>query len=387
MPVVGIVAEFDPLHLGHAHLIGALRERLGRETPVVAAMSGSFTQRGEAAICTAAARAEMALEAGADLVLELPAACSVASAEAFARYGVEALQKTGVVDTLGFGSESGDVFSLRRWAAGLNSPAFGPILREESAKGISFAHARTQALERLTGGKPPAGANDLLAMEYLRFWPGEAVAVQRRDGGHGGGQSASEVRRRLSAGDWSGAMKLLPRESAAILEREAASGRCPASLVHAERAVLYRLRTMTASDFAALPDCTEGLEHRLVAAAGEADTLEDFYARAKSKRYAHARIRRIALRAFLGITALPEQVDYLRVLGASEVGLALLHEMRTRAAVPIITKPAHGKALPEPARARFALDRRCDDLWGLCLERPIPAGWSWRQTPVMRQKK
>lgn len=385
MPVAGIVAEFDPFHLGHQYLINELRHRLGQDTPVVVVLSGSFTQRGGAAICPPVARAEMALRGGADLVLELPLPFATASAETFARGGVEALLSTGVVDTLCFGSETGEESTLRRMAAALEGKDFPQALKVFVAQGLPFAAARQQALEQVLGGKLPQGANDLLATEYLRFWPADrpALAIPRRGGDHGGSQSASRVRQLLLAGEWRQAAQLLPQSSLEILDREFRQGRCPGSLQWAERGVLYRLRTMTEADFAAIADCTEGLEHRLVRSATQAGSLEEFYALAKSKRYAHARIRRIVLRAFLGMTGLPEQVPYLRVLGANVRGLELLREMKTRSTLPVITKPAHGRNLEGEAGALFAQARRADDLWGLCLERPIPSGWSWSQGPVL----
>ena len=385
MAVAGIVAEFDPFHLGHLYLIDAVRRRLGAGTPVVAALSGCFTQRGGAAVCTPQSRAEMALRGGADLVLELPLPFATASAEVFARGGVEVLMGTGVVDTLCFGSESGDVPFLTRQARALECEQFRTALRSCSAQGLPFAAARHSALEQVLGEKLSAGANDLLASEYLRFWPGEkpALAVSRRDGGHGGARSASRVRALLLEGRWEEALALLPPGSREVLLRERERGRCPACLDFAERAVLYRLRSMTAAEFAAIPDCTEGLEHRLVRAAARAGSLEEFYGLAKSKRYAHARIRRIALRAFLGIQAIPAHVPYLRVLGADSRGLELLREMKSRAALPVITKPTHGRNLTGKAGALYQACRRADDVWGLCLQRPLSAGWSWSAGPVL----
>ncbi len=385
MTVAGIVAEYDPFHLGHQHMLRAIRRRLGEDTAVVAAMSASFTQRGDAAVCTPEARAEMALRGGVNLVLELPVGFSTASAETFARGGVGVLAASGVVDTLCFGSESGDLALLRELAQAESSPAYRDALRGQTALGLPFAAARQRALEATLGRAVPTGANDLLATEYLRALPEgmDALAIPRRDGGHGGAQSATQVRRLLRAGEWDAAFALLPESSRAVLERERSRGCCPGSLAWAERAVLYRLRTMTEEKLAALPDCGEGLEHRLAAAAGRAATLEEFYALAKSKRYAHARIRRIALRAFLDIQAVPDQVRYLRVLGADDVGLALLRRMKQTASLPVVTKPAHGRTLTGQAREDYLAARRCDDLWALCLEHPRPTGECWRRGPVL----
>lgn len=85
MAVAGIIAEYNPFHRGHAWQISALRERLGEDTAVVAAMGGNFTQRGDFALLRKHARAEMALSGGVDLVLELPTPWSSATAERFAQ--------------------------------------------------------------------------------------------------------------------------------------------------------------------------------------------------------------------------------------------------------------------------------------------------------------
>lgn len=387
MTVAGVIAEFDPLHRGHGYLLRQIRAQLGADTAIVAAMSGTFTQRGGAAICTPHARAEMALRAGAALVLELPQPFCSASAETFARGGAEVLRTSGIVDVLCFGSESGDIGALRRMANAIDTPEFSAAVKTELGRGLPFARARQNALETVIGADAAGmtGANDLLGVEYLRTLGADfpVCTVTRRDGGHHGASSATEVRRHIRRGDWPEAESLLPPDSCRILRREREAGRCPAGLHWAERAVLYRLRTMTETDFAALPDCGEGLEHRLVRAAAQAESLEQFYLLAKSKRYAHARIRRIALRAFLGVTEIPDSVGYLRVLGATERGVELLRRMKRTATLPVITKPAHGRGLEGAAGELFALNRRVDDLWGLCLERPLGAGWSFRSDPVM----
>ena len=112
MRTAGIISEYNPFHRGHAWQIGELRRRLGAETAVVCAMSGSFVQRGDFAVMRTHARAEAAVRGGADLVLELPLPWAIASAEGFAAGGVGVLAATGAVDTLVFGSECGDTETL-----------------------------------------------------------------------------------------------------------------------------------------------------------------------------------------------------------------------------------------------------------------------------------
>lgn len=137
MPVFGVICEYDPFHLGHRWML----EQLRQQGPVVCAMSGCFTQRGEFAAVNKFARAEMAVRNGADLVLELPTPWAVSGAERFARGGVELLQKAGVVTHLAFGSECGDLEALRRVEACLSGSAYQDAVRQ-----------------RLEGAKPLPGA-------------------------------------------------------------------------------------------------------------------------------------------------------------------------------------------------------------------------------------
>lgn len=132
-------------------------------------------------------------------------------------------------------------------------------------------------------------------------------------------------------------------------------------------------------DFARLPDVSEGLEHRLYRAAQEAISPEDFCARAKTKRYAYARLRRILLCCWLGITreGCPDEPPFLQVLAMDERGQALLRPLRGRDGPPLIVRSAAGKKLTGPAGEQFRLENRADDLWGLCLPEPLRGGWSY----------
>ena len=106
--VCGIVAEYNPFHSGHMFHIRRTRESLGGDAVIVCAMSGNFVQRGDFALLDKYARAEMAVRGGADLVLELPLAAALSSAEGFAQGAVALLHKIGC-DTLSFGAENADI--------------------------------------------------------------------------------------------------------------------------------------------------------------------------------------------------------------------------------------------------------------------------------------
>lgn len=376
MNVVGIVAEYNPFHAGHAFHLAETRRRLGACT-AVAVMSGNFVQRGECAVLDKWSRTRLALEGGVDLVLELPTVWAVSSAEHFAWGAVRILKEAGA-DAISFGSESGDGAGLKEVAAYLDRPEFHAGLRRFLDEGMPFAACRQAAVRDLLGDELAgllSSPNDNLGVEYLKAarrlgWEPEVVAILRQGAGHDGGShpdypSASFVRDRILSGE-------LAAEN-------------PAAMKTGERWVLAALRRMDESGFAALPDCGEGLSHRLYRAVRQGRTLDEVYALAKTKRYAHARIRRGLLWGALGLreSDRPDSPPYLRVLGANERGRALLRELKKTARLPIITKSAHVKKLDGPGRRLFELESRCTDLYQLCREAPGPCGLDWTSGPVM----
>lgn len=386
METAGIVAEYNPFHRGHAWHIAETRRRLGGDAPVVCVMSGHWVQRGECALADKWLRAALALDRGADLVVELPTPWAMASAEPFARGAVSLLAATGVVDVLSFGSETGELAPLEAAAAALDAPEYPEKLRAALGRGLSFPAARQEA----AGAACLSAPNNNLGVEYLRSIRAlgstiRPLTVPRQGVGHdgpaaGGFASASELRRLLRAGRGEEAAPYLTAPWSGEL----------ADMQHIERAVLARLRTMGEGDWAALPDGggAEGLPSRLAKAAREAVSLEDFYTRAKTRRYPHARLRRLALAAFLDLRAAerPAAPPYVRVLGLGGRGRALLRKMKDTCPLPVIVKPAQARELDGPALALFQAEARYTDLYGLCFPAPRPCGAEWIHSPVVGER-
>ena len=386
MAVAGIVAEYNPFHLGHAFHLARTKAALGPDGAAVCVMSGHWVQRGDCALADKWTRAALALAGGADLVLELPTPWAMASAEAFARGAVGLLDATGVVDVLSFGSEAGNLASLQAAAAAIDSPDYPQRLKAALAQGLSFPAARQAA----AGCACLSGPNNNLGVEYLRALNAlgstiTPMTVARLGPGHDskeeaeGFASASAIRTLLRDGRTAEAAPFLPDGSATVLGE-------PAALSWAERAVLAKLRAMGEADWAALPDggAAEGLPARLARAARAAQSLEDFYALAKTKRYTHARLRRLAVSAFLGLKKedRPEAVLYVRVLGLNGRGQDLLRRMKETCSLPILTKPAQARNLDGPARVLFERECRYTDLYGLCFPIPRPCGLEWTTSPA-----
>ncbi|MBR2667406.1 MAG: nucleotidyltransferase family protein [Oscillospiraceae bacterium] len=390
MRTAGIVAEYNPFHSGHQYHIAQTRARLGADTAVVCVMSGSFVQRGEAAIADKWARAEMALRSGADLVLELPLTAALSSAEGFARGAVQTLAAAGVTDVLSFGCESGALEPLQAVADCLNSPAFSDVLRGELRGGIPFAAARERAVEALLGREaaaPLRRPNDILAIEYLRALPGTGMtplAVRRQGAAHDGTAEESEypsaaaLRARLMKEETPPA-GWMPPASLAVWERECLAGRAPVDIERGQRGILALLRTRTREDFAALPDSGGGLADRLYRASREAGSWQELLELAGTKHYTNARIRRLFLRAALDLReqTLP---PWLRLLGSNARGRMLLARMRDD--LPILTKPSHVRRMGPEAEAAFSADLRAADLYGLCMPVVTPGSREWRTSPV-----
>ena len=397
MAAAGIITEYDPLHMGHVHLMAEARRLLGPDTGIICVMSGNYVQRGDFAIVGKLARAAAAVRSGADLVLELPVPWALSSAEGFAAGAVEILKATGAVTHLVFGSESGDAAPLVRCAEALCAEDFPEKLREELKRGDSFPAARQRALRALVAEEDAAALsrpNDTLGVEYCRALRGsgiQPVAVPRRGAGHdsetagGGFVSASAIRALIRRGEEEAALGLMAPAMAAAYREEEAAGRAPAGIWNCERAILARLRFLEEADWAALDPGNEGLYRRFYRESRSAASLTELLETVKTKRYPLARLRRTVFRAYLGLPpAPPERPAYLRVLAANRRGTVLLAGMRTTAALPVLTKPAAVRRLGPEARSLFGLEARADRLYALACPDPAAVPDEWRTGPVIR---
>ena len=394
MKAVGVVAEYNPFHAGHARMLAEL-QTLRPEKPTVIALSGDFVQRGEAAVFSKFARAEAAVRCGASLVLEIPLPWCLSSAEGFARGGVGLLQATGVVDTISFGSESGELDTLRECALALNNPSFPEFLRKELKTGASFASARRRAVSALAGEQTACvldAPNDLLAVEYLRASAGtgmEFLPIPRTGPAHDGVGSASDLRRAMAAGeDW---LSEIPQEAAQVFLAEITARRGPVLPENLRLPILSRLREREKQDFFAVPDVSEGLENSLWSASRSETSPERIAMAAKSKRYALSRLRRAVMAAALGVRVgdAAGTPPYIRVLAMDERGTALLAQMRSSARVPVITKSAHIRKTNPEAQRIFALGSRAHDLFvlGYAEEEQQNGGGDLRAAPYIHYRE
>ena len=376
----GVVAEFNPFHNGHKYLIDTLKSDGASTVTVV--MSESFVQRGECAFFDVNARVKAAISCGADLVLSLPVNCAVASAEKFAFGGISTLNALGVIDTVAFGSECCDASLLKKVAEIITSDEFSATLENRLSEGLSFPTARQKALADIYGADFAGvlrSPNDILGVEYIKALntlnsPCEVLAVKRTGASHDGAETAGDI---CSASlirtlDFENAAHYVPECCRSIYTAEYSLNRAPVDMKKLGTAMLAKLRSMSVEDFAALPDVTEGLEHRIYSAVREARSIDEVLEKVKTKRYTHSRLRRILLCAFLGIDKSSSAVapPYIRVLGFNENGEKLLREAKGKASLPIVTKSSQVSALGGDAERVFALECFARDMFSLAL--PVP---------------
>ncbi len=348
MKTAGIIAEYNPFHNGHLYHINETKK--SGFDHIVVAMSSNVVQRSEVASFSKWTRAYVAIQNGADLVVEIPAVYSVATAEKFAFAGVSLLNGLGVVDTLSFGSESGNIKELSDALKAITSDEVSQEIVLLLKDGISYPKAREKAVLKIYSNKISKllrTPNNILAIEYLKALKETSslitpLTIKRKGVNHDSNftdnnfASASFIRENLS-GNFKSLEKFFPESAFELLNKELESKSGGASMTKLNEAILYKLRTMSVDDFKNLPDVSEGLEYRLFTEAKKAVSTDDFLKRVKTKRYTLSRIKRIVIYAMLDIkkdiSYIPPQ--YIRVLAFNKKGKELLKEAKLKATLPI----------------------------------------------------
>ncbi|MBQ5725432.1 MAG: nucleotidyltransferase family protein [Clostridia bacterium] len=400
MRIAGIIAEYDPFHKGHAAHIAATRAPDGGQaTHVIAVMSGSFTQRGEPAMLSKFTRAEMALAAGADLVIELPLPWAMAPAENFANGGIALLNALGCVDVVSFGSECGDVDTLRELAALNDNSSFCEKLQQLSAQGVTYASAVQTAAAKVLGNEKAsalASPNNTLGIEYIRAMQRQGAdmdvytlmrqgASHNEDVPNNGIASASYIRNLIHTGEMDAAIRYVPQSTSECLINAVEAQHAPINKERLAVSLPAILRKMTEEDFAHLPWMSEGLENRFYKASRTASDYDELLETVKTKRYPASRLRRIAWSALIGIRSqdalgLP---PYIRILAMNRRGREILSVANP--SLPILTRPAQLENMDERSRKMFQLESIATDLHALGMPNPLPCSSDYTQKLIVKE--
>ncbi len=385
MKVVGLITEYNPFHNGHLYHMEQARAITGADY-CIAVMSGNYVQRGEPACMDKYLRAQIALLSGADLVLELPVPFATGSAEYFASGAVSLLDKLGVVDSLCFGSESGDLPLLSYVASILadEPEEFSASLKGFLKNGLSYPAARAQALLfYLTENAKKQGLsedclyigpvnallsapNNILGIEYIkalnrRHSTIQPVTLKRTSDYLSKSLSAPHCsstairhvflsRGSGPAGPTSQALKTVrscvPEQSYSLMA-ENFNKRLPIFVDDFSSVLFYKLLSSRDADLTDYSDISPELENRIKNQLTEITTFSQFIDSIKCKQYTRTRISRALLHILLDIRVgdiarykNSDYVPYARVLGFRKSAAPLLTAIKRKGRIPLITKMA-----------------------------------------------
>lgn len=346
MRATGIIVEYNPLHNGHLYHLQEARKQTKADI-VIAIMSGSFVQRGEPAIVSKELRTKWALEAGCDLVFELPVRFAVQQADIFASAAVQLL-KDLKTDALFFGSENGNAAQFRTTAKLASSSLFEEKLRQTLAeKKLSYGEAYTETLASFTNELDVTKPNNILGLHYAlanekQKADLELYSLKRTNDYHSTEAnsndfaSATALRKLLLENSLPAIKKKVPDFVYASLENYQAPLLSFSSTYPYLR---YRLLSDRNESLTTINSVTEGIENRLRRAVME-ETAENFLRATVTKRYSAARIRRTAMQILLQFQKKDQPENYLRLLGMTKQGQAYLSTIKKELALPLVSTPS-----------------------------------------------
>ncbi len=369
MNTIGIIAEFNPFHNGHLHLLNKCKEDLKADKCVVI-MSGDFVQRGAPSVVDKFTKTKMALSCGADLVIELPLYYSLSSAEFFAKGAVSILDKSGIIDYLCFGSECGRLNVLNDIAKVLNDEPdeFKKYLNSNLKAGMSFAGARESALlsyiesERVSTNDHTSSdeisdivsnPNNILALEYIRALLSRQSSIvpytiKRSGEGYHSDEindlsSASAIRKILLAPrmDIFDVLKgSVPAPVLSLLEEKVLSFADTDSF---SSLLFYKLCLEKENGYTRYLDISEDLSNKIMNNLEDYPGFDAFCTKLKSKDIAYSRISRALFHILLNMTdekmnsyKEDDYTGYIRILGMKKDSSDLVKKLKENSKLPVI---------------------------------------------------
>lgn len=345
MKITGIVAEYNPFHKGHEYQLKKARELSGCDA-VAVVMSGNFVQRGEPAIIDKFRRAETAVHAGADIVIELPMPFSCQNAEMFAFAAVNELKKLNVT-SLSFGCETEDPKMLLKIAKAQLSDQYIKILKQEIKKGISFPNAMTNALTLVLGEESSIvlSPNNVLAVEYIKsamkqdlmwdFYPVQRMGKNHNDENISGFfDSATAIRKAILNGSY---LNISATEKSIAMIDDFHTKYSGFNNIENYLDILYyKIIDLGVDGLNEIFEVSEGLNNKIYDNLYKHSTVDDFIMSLKSKRYTYSKLRRAMLNIILGIHhtdikyfMLPENNKYVKVLAFNNVGRNIIKHAKS----------------------------------------------------------
>ena len=355
MNVVGIIAEYNPFHKGHAYQIQKAKEQCGAEFAVVV-MNGDFVQRGEPAIFDKYTRTKEALWGGADLIFELPVRFGLSSAGDFAMGGILALNALPFVTHLCFGTETGDLTPLLQAASFLcdEPDSYRTRVKHFVKQGILYPKARSLALAAESGLPTETwdSPNNILGLEYC-------VALQKLHSKI----KPFTIRREGQGYHDNDTPALSDFPSATFLRKQIRKAGEKENLSLSDFSSLIGYSLLTAKDLCRIKDITPDLSDRIRNELPKYREINEFVKTIKNPSLTTGRIKRSFFQCLFDIEKEEPVMPYLRVLGMKKEASSLLSQ-KENASRQILTKLAFDvPKMDDTAKKLFAKDLLASDLY------------------------
>ncbi len=382
MKICFAVCEYNPFHNGHLKHLDIIRREI-KPDAIVIIMSGNFTQRGEVAVLDKYTRAEHAIKAGADMVIELPAAFAVAPAEIFAQGAIKLINSVHGDKVLCFGTESAEKAKLLSTAKALlnETKEFKSLLKEELRGGVSYIKAKVNALKKMNidgfDFELLNSPNNILAIEYAKAVISSKSDIELypilRDGSDYNdtkltkSPSALAVRTAINDGQLRKVKAAVPKFVYETL---------PKTLPCGDDIILYKALSTAKSDLRKITDCSEGLENRIKALAKTSLTLGELKDKLKTKRYTFSRISRILLSNLLEtddafIRRCLKNKLYLRVLAVRKGNAEILPYISKNSEYEVITRRSDAADLSGVAEECLKKDLYANEIYKIIAKKNI----------------
>ena len=348
---IGIVAEYNPFHNGHLYQIEKIKKRMGKDTLIVAVVSGDFVQRGEFSYFDKWQKTEMALNHGVDIVVELPLYYSVQNAEIFSRMSTKILDYFKL-DFQVFGAEEENIRVLDRIIGLQEREDYKKNLMELMKKGNSYSTSQKLALSEYGYGDV-VKSNNILALEYMRTMKKENLGIKpyiikreisdyneiEIEEGRKSIASATFIREEMlkNSGNPENIRKFIPEKTYEILERVYISDRTDNEQLEWKnlknsmfKFLKYKLLMETKKEIIKIYDMNDEIYARIYRGVSKSNTYEVFLKEVKSRNFSIKRIERIVLNILLNVTkkAVDFKLDYIRILGFNQKGQEYLKQLK-----------------------------------------------------------
>lgn len=340
MKLTGIVAEYNPFHMGHEYQIKKAKE-LSRCDGVVVVMSGNYVQRGEVAIIDKFKRAEAAIYGGADIVVELPMPFSFQNAEMFAYAAIKELSKLNV-STLSFGCENSNIDILHSIAKLQLTDNYNEEIKDEIKKGLSYPTALSNVINKILGEEAydvASSPNNVLAIEYIKstlkqglnwdFKPVKRIGKDHNDmSATGHFDSATAIRKSILHLE---SINSVPLKTKEMLNKFYEEQNSYNSFNNYLELLYYKIIELGPHGLNTIFEVNEGLNNKIYSNVFKHNDIDDFIMSLKSKRYTYSKLRRMLLNILLGITyedikyfTSPNSNNYVKVLAFNDTGRQII---------------------------------------------------------------